>query len=115
MLGVIIVNWLLGQGVCRWGRCVLWGGVALDVGLLAACRLIPLPLPGASYLMFSLISYLADLERGEVQPASPLYFGAYAGMFPRLIAGPIARAREMIPQLERPGAASGGWRRGPVW
>lgn len=102
MMGVIMVNWLLGQGVCRWGRPVLWGGVALDVGVLVACRLIPLPLPGASYLMFSLISYLADLYRGEIEPAQPVAFGAYAGMFPRLVAGPIARAGEVMPQLEQP-------------
>lgn len=102
MVGAIMVNWLLGQGVCRWGRPVLWGGVVLDVGLLVACRLIPLPLPGASYLMFSLISYLADLYRGEIEPVQPVAFGAYAGMFPRLVAGPIARAGEVIPQLEQP-------------
>ena len=102
MVGSIMVNWLLGQGVCRWGRPFLWGGVILDVGLLVACRLTPLPLPGASYLMFSLISYLADLYRGEIEPAEPVAFGAYAGMFPRLVAGPIARAGEVIPQLEQP-------------
>ena len=102
LLGVVIVNWLLGQGVCRWGRKCLWGGVALDVGLLVACRLTPLPLPGVSYLMFSLISYLVDLYRGTIEPVPPVQFGAYAGMFPRLIAGPIVRAGEVVPQLENP-------------
>ena len=102
LAGVVIVNWLLGQGVRRWGRVCLWGVSALDVGLLVACRLIPLPLPGVSYLVFSLISYQVDLYRGEIEPAPPVEFGAYAGMFPRLIAGPIARAGDVIPQLEPP-------------
>lgn len=102
LLGVIIVNYLLGLGVCRWGRVCLWAGVVLDLGLLVACRLTPLPLPGVSYLMFSLISYLADVYWGDLEPASPVEFVAYAGMFPRLIAGPIARAGQVLPQLEAP-------------
>lgn len=102
MVGVIMVNWLLGTGVHRRGRAFLWAGVALDVGLVVLCRLTPVSLPGVSYLAFSLISYLADLSRGELVPAPLGAFGAYAGMFPRLVAGPIARAGELIPALSAP-------------
>ena len=102
MLAVIIANWVLGLCVCKWGRIFLWGGVVLDVAVLVSCRLLSLPLPGVSYLVFSLISYLADVYRGDQEPVPAALFGAYAGMFPRLIAGPIARAGQVVPELEAP-------------
>ena len=102
MLAVVIANWVLGLCVCRWGRIFLWGGAALDVAVLVSCRLLSLPLPGVSYLVFSLISYLADVYRGDQEPVPAALFGAYAGMFPRLIAGPIARAGQVVPELEAP-------------
>ena len=102
MLAVVIANWVLGLCVCRWGRIFLWGGAALDVAVLVSCRLLSLPLPGVSYLVFSLISYLADVYRGDQEPVPAALFGVYAGMFPRLIAGPIARAGQVVPELEAP-------------
>ena len=64
----VMVNYFLGRFVRR-SKWVLYAGVGLDVAFLAACRLIPLPLPGVSYLMFSLISYLVDVSRETVVPA----------------------------------------------
>lgn len=102
LAGIVAVNYLLGLGIRRWGRLCLWAGVALNVALLVACRLIPLPLPGASYLLFSLISYLSDIQRGELEAPAPCLFAAYASMFPRLVAGPIVRGGALLPSLKEP-------------
>ena len=97
----VMVNWILGRFVHR-SRIVLWLGVGLNVAFLTACRLIPLPLPGVSYLVFSLISYLVDVSRGAVEPARADLFAAYGTLFPRLVTGPITRTGEALPQLEQP-------------
>ena len=79
-----MVNYFLGRFVRR-SKWVLYAGVGLDVAFLAACRLIPLPLPGVSYLMFSLISYLIDVSRETVVPARVGLFTAYGTLFPRMV------------------------------
>lgn len=96
-----MVNCFLGRFVRR-SKWVLYAGVGLDVAFLAACRLIPLPLPGVSYLMFSLISYLIDVSRETVAPARVGLFTAYGTLFPRMVTGPITRAGDILPQLEQP-------------
>lgn len=102
LLGVpVMVNYFLGRFVRR-SKWVLYVGVGLDVAFLAACRLIPLPLPGVSYLMFSLISYLIDVSRETVVPARVGLFTAYGTLFPRMVTGPITRAGDILPQLEQP-------------
>ena len=97
----VMVNCFLGCFVRR-SKWVLYAGVGLDVAFLAACRLIPLPLPGVSYLMFSLISYLIDVSRETVAPARVGLFTAYGTLFPRMVTGPITRAGDILPQLEQP-------------
>lgn len=102
LLGIpVMVNCFLGRFVRR-SKWVLYAGVGLDVAFLAACRLILLPLPGVSYLMFSLISYLIDVSRETVAPARVGLFTAYGTLFPRMVTGPITRAGDILPQLEQP-------------
>ncbi|MEB3103158.1 MBOAT family O-acyltransferase [Ferviditalea candida] len=61
---------------------------------------IVLPI-GISFYTFELISYLIDVRRGETVPTrSFLTFWTFVSMFPHLIAGPIMRGNELIPQLE---------------
>lgn len=55
---------------------------------------------GISFFTFQTISYSVDIYRGHIQPVkSPLDFGFYVSFFPQLVAGPIVRASEFIPQL----------------
>jgi len=62
---------------------------------------IILPL-GISFYTFHTISYVVDVYRGFIPPVrSPLLFFDYVFFFPQLIAGPILRAREVIPQLAK--------------
>ena len=60
---------------------------------------------GISFYVFSSVSCTIDVYRGRQRPPrSLLHFAAFVAMFPRLLAGPIARYGELGPQLERPEA-----------
>ena len=57
---------------------------------------------GISFYVFHGISYIVDVYRGIV-PAqrNPIIIALYISYFPQLVAGPIVRASEFIPQLLR--------------
>ena len=56
---------------------------------------------GISFYTFQSMSYTIDVYKGEMKPTRNLsHFFAYLSMFPQLVAGPIVRARELIPALE---------------
>lgn len=58
---------------------------------------------GISFFTFQTISYSMDVYRRQVAPAHNIIdFGFYISFFPQLVAGPIVRAREFLPQLYRP-------------
>ena len=94
--------------------------VGFDVGLLAYFKysgflvssvdnvvgtswLVNAALPiGISFYTFMAISYVVDTYRGEVVPASFARFAVFQAFFPHLVAGPIVRASELMPQLESP-------------
>lgn len=60
---------------------------------------IILPL-GISFYTFQTISYTVDVYRGFIKPYKNFFlFGTYVTFFPQLIAGPILRASEIIPQI----------------
>ncbi len=55
---------------------------------------------GISFFTFQAISYTVDMYRGKIEPVKNLVdFGFYVSFFPQLVAGPIVRASEFIPQL----------------
>jgi len=74
-----------------------------SIGLGAPLPLLRILLPvGISFLVFRVLTYTIDIYRGELAPASTLDFGVYVAFFPYLLAGPIARARDFLPQLSSP-------------
>ena len=57
---------------------------------------------GISFFTFQAISYTADVYKGLVRPVCNLLdFGFYVSFFPQLVAGPIIKASDFIPQLYR--------------
>ena len=55
---------------------------------------------GLSFFTFQAISYSVDLYRRQIEPIrGVLDFSFYLCFFPRLLAGPIVRAKEFIPQM----------------
>jgi len=58
---------------------------------------------GLSFYSFRLISYLADVRKGDIPPEKDLvYFLIYVSFFPLVICGPIQRASDFLPQLRIP-------------
>ncbi|MFV1990668.1 MAG: MBOAT family protein [Acidimicrobiales bacterium] len=54
---------------------------------------------GISFYTFQAISYVVDVGRGDSKSMRLLDLGVYLTFFPQLVAGPIVRVREFIPQM----------------
>lgn len=124
------VNWLAATVLSRAPpeirRAIVAAAVVFDLGLLglfkyygffveALSRSVgsgPLPvidllLPvGISFFTFQAMSYVIDVYRAKLTPRSLLDVAVYLAFFPQLVAGPIVRAVEFLPQLDRLGADS---------
>ena len=58
---------------------------------------------GISFYTFQALSYTIDVYRGRISPTREVVdFFAYISFFPQLVAGPIERATELLPQFQRP-------------
>lgn len=105
-----------------WSRRWLWASLLIDLGLLAYFKYtnffagliaqiirdnfqpwdIFLPV-GISFFTFKSISYVVDVYRGKVQPLTSLLdYAFYVSFFPVLLAGPIVRAKDFVPQIRKP-------------
>lgn len=71
------------------------------VGLERDIPLFNIILPiGISFFTFQGISYVIDIYRKDIEPVrSPLDLFLYISFFPQLVAGPIVRASDFLPQL----------------
>src|SRR6266436_3304246 len=68
---------------------------------------LPLPLirvilpPGISFYTFEEVAYVVDVYQGKIQPASSyLNEALFISFFPHLIAGPIQRPHQLLPQIQ---------------
>ena len=129
LVGQIGLTWLLARchGFTK-ARVWLKAGIVLNLASLATFKYLDfiidnldwatgLALPrsqivlpiGISFFSFQLISYLVDRLRGE----APLYpfrqFALFVLLFPHLIAGPIVRHNELVPQFDLDPRRPGLW------
>ena len=127
----ITATWLLAAAHQRTGRReLLVVGVVLNLASLATFKYtdfllasfesmsglttpranIILPI-GISFFSFQLISYLVDRMRGDapLDPYRP--FALFVLLYPHLIAGPIVRHNELVPQFAADPRRSGVWQR----
>ena len=80
-----------------------WSSFLRGLGLGSPLPLLQIALPvGLSFFTFQAISYIVDVRRGLCERAKTIDLGIYLSFFPHLVAGPIVRAREFLPQLDRP-------------
>jgi D-alanyl-lipoteichoic acid acyltransferase DltB (MBOAT superfamily) len=129
LAGMSLVNWLIAEGIARSrgtprARRLLYFGIAVDVGWLCVFKLydffrdsveslaqllgltvhltvleIALPI-GLSFYTFQGLAYLIDTHRGTAYRArSLLDFMLFMAFFPKVLAGPICRSHELLPQL----------------
>lgn len=58
---------------------------------------------GISFYTFQSLSYTIDIYRGQIKATrDPIAFLAFVSFFPQLVAGPIERASNLLPQFLRP-------------
>lgn len=120
LVGSILLNWAIAILIVKWRSSLLfWVGIAANVGLIGYFKYrdffadniyefmdIPyenesLILPiGISFFTFQQISYLTDVLRRQTAPYGIREYSFYVSFFPQLIAGPIVRHNELIPQLK---------------
>ncbi len=73
--------------------------VGLDLPLEVKTIVLPV---GISFYTFMAISYVVDTYRGDFVPTTMEKFAVYLSFFPHLVAGPIVRPSELIPQIDSP-------------
>jgi len=74
--------------------------VGLSVPLAYLDVLLPV---GISFYTFQSMSYTMDVYRRTIEPERRFFhYALYLTFFPQLVAGPIVRARDFLPQLEQP-------------
>ncbi|WP_322747626.1 MULTISPECIES: MBOAT family O-acyltransferase [unclassified Frankia] len=95
-------------GLLGWFKYYGFFALSVDrmldrIGLPAPLPLLQVALPvGISFFTFQAMSYVIDVHRGTILPAKTSDFAVYQAFFPHLVAGPIVRASEFIPQLATP-------------
>jgi len=133
LAGVSLVDWAIAEALARLRatggrRALVFLGVAFNVGVLCVFKLydffraslasfaaylglsVHLPileilLPvGISFYTFQGIAFVVDTYRGTAyRPRSLLDFLLFMAFFPKLLAGPICRSHELLPQLATDG------------
>jgi D-alanyl-lipoteichoic acid acyltransferase DltB (MBOAT superfamily) len=87
-------GWFIDSWVAAWAAA----GIHMETAALD----IVLPV-GISFYTFQTLSYTLDVYRGRLAPErDPVAFAAFVAYFPQLVAGPIERATELLPQITRP-------------
>lgn len=77
--------------------------IANSVGLHTNPVLLKIALPvGISFYTFQTMSYTIDIYRKQLEPTKDfIAFAAFVGYFPQLVAGPIERASNLLPQMSK--------------
>lgn len=58
---------------------------------------------GISFYTFQILSYTVDVYRKKLTPLNSFFdFAFYASFFPQVLSGPIVKARDFIPQINKP-------------
>lgn len=126
LIGVCISDYVLGRwmGVATRSlqRWIIALNVAINLGMLIYFKYfnllfhtfasisgshfdaLDIILPaGISFFTFRSISYLVDIYRGQLKPCENfLDYFFFLTFFPPLLAGPVVRAKDMLPQIQRP-------------
>ncbi|MYG27098.1 MAG: MBOAT family protein [Boseongicola sp. SB0677_bin_26] len=129
MAAVSATAWVGGQlvGQVDWRRPALVGSITVLIGILCFFKYfnfftlslqqllepmglgrdlawISVILPvGISFYIFQAISYVVDVDRGLCAARrNPVDIFLYISFFPQLVAGPIVRASQFLPQIDAP-------------
>jgi len=79
---------------------VLLGGAGFDPHMPVLRVILPV---GISFYTFQTMSYTIDIYRKRLEPTlNFIDFALFVSFFPQLVAGPIERARVLLPQISQP-------------
>ncbi len=115
---------LIGKaGTKSKAKAWMWANIVLNIGILAMFKyydffvtefaqlfnisteglLLKVILPvGISFYTFQALSYSIDVYRGKMEPTKDIVaFFAFISFFPQLVAGPIERATNLLPQFQK--------------
>ena len=134
ILGVSTVNYLAAHAMLRWPhrkKTALVLAVSISLSILGTFKyanfflanlnllleklgaatffpVLSIMLPvGISFYTFQSLAYTVDVFRGEVKPRRNFIdFTLFISFFPQLVAGPIERSRDLMPQVIRPRRAT---------
>jgi D-alanyl-lipoteichoic acid acyltransferase DltB (MBOAT superfamily) len=141
LLGSVAVNYLLMQAMVRSDRPRLYltASCVFTLGLLAyfkyAALIVRTAMPwldgllgiqvelpeiflplGISFYSFQMIALMVDTYRGQIDPIRSFpRFLLFVSFFPQLIAGPILRGSQFLPQLDRGGEMTRARTRRGLW
>ncbi len=91
------INDLFGLSIPQHDWLAVLFNNKFDTGFNISSIILPV---GISFFTFQTISYTIDVYRNKTKPVKNILdFGFYVSFFPQLVAGPIVRASEFIPQL----------------
>jgi alginate O-acetyltransferase complex protein AlgI len=117
-----VLNFFLAQQIEKAKSQILFlVGIVLNAGSLISLKLLAGPyaaslleqsnatqwtallLPiGFSFYVLQLISYITDVYRGQIEAEKDfVHFALYLAYFPKMLAGPIERAKNFLPQLKQ--------------
>jgi D-alanyl-lipoteichoic acid acyltransferase DltB (MBOAT superfamily) len=127
-----VVDYVIGLRMGREGddhkrQLLLWVSLAINLGMLAIFKYfgffvdsfqlllaglgyqadpftlsIILPV-GISFFTFQTLSYTIDIYRRDLKPTRDFFdFALFVAFFPQLVAGPIERARNLLPNISEP-------------
>ena len=127
----VIANFLLGYAIAQFrqsSRVWLIGGIILNLGLIgyfkyagflvsglndifSASFVVPhIVLPvGISFYTFEQISYLVETRQSGRAEPSLMRYALFVSFFPHLIAGPIIRPHQLLPQFSNPALGRFDW------
>lgn len=78
-----------------WVR--VWSELGVEMNFSTMAIILPV---GISFYTFQTLSYSLDIYRGKMRPSEDLIaFATFVAFFPQLVAGPIERARDLLPQI----------------
>lgn len=129
LIGMSVIAFACGKAIDRSRKSIdgakFWmvANVVLDLGVLAVFKYynffvgsfaelfglqnsihslkIVLPL-GISFFTFQAIAYVVDVYKRKIEPTNLVDCLLYIGFFPKLLAGPIERPTNLIPQIQKP-------------
>ena len=81
-----------------------WIAAWQSVGITMHAATLQIILPvGITFYTFQTLSYSIDIYRGKLKATrEPIAFAAFVAFFPQLVAGPIERATNLLPQITAP-------------